>query len=102
MLTYEVRISHAAYADMAELRKFLRAMMTEEGAVRYANNMRAEVKMLSVYAGCYGRTTSATLRLIHPEARRMVSHNRKWVYVYHIEDPYVIIDRILPAKLNRG
>ena len=59
MLTYEVRISHAAYADMAELRKFLRAMMTEEGAVRYANNMRAEVKMLS-------------------------------------------IDRILPAKQNRG
>ena len=73
MRTYKVRISLAARADMAELRKFLKAMMTEEGAVRYANNMRAEVKMLSVYADCYGRTTSATLRLIHPDARRMVS-----------------------------
>ena len=102
MRIYEVRISRAAYADMAELRKFLKAMMTEEGAVRYANNMRAEVKMLSVYADCNGRTTSATLRLIHPDARRMVSHNRKWVYVYHIEDSYVIVDRILPAKMNKG
>ena len=102
MRTYEVRISHAAYADMAELRKFLKAMMTEEGAIRYANDMRSEVKTLSVYADCYGRTTSATLRLIHPAARRMVSHNRKWVYVYHIEDPFVIVDRILPAKLNKG
>ena len=102
MRTYEVRISHAAYADMAELLRFLKAMMTEEGAVRYANNMRTEVKMLSVYADCYGRTTSVTLRLIHPDARRMVSHNRKWVYVFHIEDSFVIVDRILPSKLNLG
>ena len=102
MRTYEVRISHAAYADMAELLKFLKAMMTEEGAVRYANNMRIEVKTLAVYAECYGRTTSATLRLIHPAARRMVSHNRKWVYVYHIDGPFVIVDRILPAQMNKG
>ena len=73
MRTYKVRISLAARADMVELRKFLKAMMTEEGAVRYANNMRTEVKTLAVYAECYGRSTSATLRKIHPEARRMVS-----------------------------
>ena len=102
MRSYKVRISLAARADMVELRKFLKAMMTEEGAVHYANNMRTEVKMLSVYAECYGRSTSATLRLIHPEARRMVSHNRKWVYVYHIDGPFVIVDRILPAQMNKG
>ena len=102
MWIYEVRISRAAKADMKELRKFLKAMMTEEGAVRYANNMRTEVKMLSVYADLYGRSTSATLRLIHPEARRMVSHNRRWVYVYHIDGQYAIVDRILPAQMNKG
>ena len=36
MQLYKVRISLAARADMVELRKFLKAMMTEEGAVRYA------------------------------------------------------------------
>ena len=102
MRSYKVRISLAARADMVELRKFLKAMMTEEGAVRYANNMRIEVKMLAVYAECYGRSTPAPLRKIHPEARRMVSHNRKWVYVYHIDGPFAIVDRILPAKLNKG
>ena len=65
MQIYEVRISHGARVDMAELRKFL-------------------------------------IRQIHPEARRMVSHNRKWVYVYHIEESFVIVDRILPAKMNKG
>ncbi len=102
MQIYEVRISREALADMTELRKFLKAMMTEEGAVCYANNMRIEIEMLSVYAGLYGRSTSATLRKIHPEARRMVSHNRKWVYVYHIDGSFVVVDRILPALLNIG
>jgi len=75
MQIYEVRISHGARADMAELRKFLKSMMTVEGAIRYANNMREEIKTLAFYADLYGKTTSMTLRQIHPEARRMVSHN---------------------------
>ena len=55
MRIYEVRMSLAAYSDMAQLRVFLKDMLSEEGAIRYANNMRAEIKMLSVYAECYGR-----------------------------------------------
>ncbi len=102
MQFYEVRISHAAHADMANLRTFLDAMLSEEGAIRYANTMRDEIKMLSVYADCIGLTTSKTLLRIHPEARRMVSHNRRWLYVFHIEENFVIVDRILPAKMNKG
>ena len=48
MQIFEVRISHGARVDMAELRKFLKAMMTVEGAIRYANNMREEIKMLAL------------------------------------------------------
>ena len=29
----------------------------------------------------------------------MVSHNRKFVYVFHIEDDVVVIDRILKSKM---
>ena len=102
MQTYEVRISHTALADMVELRLFLDSMLSEKGAIRYANNMRDEIKMLAVFADCYGRSTSMTLRQIHPKARRMVSHNRRWIYVFHIDGPFVIVDRILPAKMNKG
>ncbi len=102
MQVYEVRISHTAHVDMANLRAFLNTMLSEDSAIRYANNMRTEIKMLSVYADCFGRTTSKTLRSIHPEARRMVSHNHRWLYVFHIKGNYVIVDRIIPAKLNKG
>ena len=91
MQNYEVRISRSAKVDMTELRKFLKTMMTEEGAVRYANDMRTEIKMLAVYADLYGKSKSQTLRQIHPEARRMMSHNRRWIYVYHIESKFVIL-----------
>ncbi len=53
MQIYEVRISHGARVDMAELRKFLKSMMTVEGAIRYANNMREEIKTLAFYADLF-------------------------------------------------
>lgn len=102
MKIYEVRISRSARTDMDNLRVFLDEMLSEERAIRYANNMRSEIKMLSIYAECNDSTTSRTLRMIHPKARRMVSHNRRWIFVYHIEGTYVIVDRILPAKMNKG
>ena len=102
MRLYDVRISKSALSDMAALRAFLDGMLTVEGAVRYANMMRVEIKMLSLLAECHGRTSSKSLRKIHSEARRMISHNRKWIYVYHLEDRFVIVDRILPAKMNKG
>ena len=102
MQIYEVRISHEALQDMARLRTFLLEMMSEDGATRYANNMRAEIKMLSLFAGLYRKTSSKTFLQIHPEARHMVSHNRRWDYVFHIEESFVIVDRIIPAKMNKG
>lgn len=102
MRIYEVRISHDALQDMASFQRFLDEMLSEENAICYANNMRAEIKMLSLFAGLYGKTTSKTLLSIHPEARRMISHNRRWIYVFHIEESFVIIDRIIPAKMNKG
>lgn len=101
MQIFEVRISKSALADLDNLRKFLDEMLSEEGAIRYANNMRAEIESLSVFADCIGQTTSNTLRAIHPNARRMVSHNRRWIYVYHIDGLFVIVDRIIPAKMNK-
>ena len=102
MRIYEVRIGHGALQDMANLRTFLLQMMSEDGAVRYANNMRAEIKMLSIFADLYRKTTSKTFLQIHPDARHMVSHNRRWDYVFHVEGGFVIVDRIIPAKMNKG
>lgn len=58
-----------------------------------------KVLPLSILADIYPPSHYADIRHYHPHARRMVSHNKRWVYIFYIEDDTVIVDRILPSKL---
>ena len=88
---YKVKLRESALLDLAELRDYLKTVMSREGAHRYVPNMRDEVMSLSVYADLYRPSTMADIRQYHPKARRMVSHwcapRPKWSeppLVFHI------------------
>jgi plasmid stabilization system protein ParE len=98
MKTYKVRILQSAEADIETLADFLFENLSREGAYRYLEFMKQEVLSLSVYANCFAETRSKTIRDIHPKARRMVSHNHKWAYVFHVEGDTVLVDRIIPSS----
>lgn len=98
MRTYKVRILNSAEADIEDLADFLFKNLSREGAYRYLDFMEQEVLSLSIYADCFSESHSKTIRSIHPKARRMVSHNHKWVYVFHIEGSTVMVDRILHSS----
>ena len=98
MKTYKVRIRRSAEADIEELADFLYKTLSREGAYRYLDFMKQEVLSLSVFADCFAESHSKTILEVHPKARRMVSHNHKWVYVFHIEGDTVFVDRILHAS----
>ena len=99
MKTYNVIIKAAADTDLMNLALFLRKVMSVEGAWKYHQNMLNEVLSLSILADLYPPSRYADIRRYHPQARRMVSHNKRWLYVFHIEDDTVVVDRILPSKL---
>lgn len=99
MTVYKVEIDQSVHEDVEELKRFLRSVMSREGAHRYIEALYGEIMSLSVFADCFGDCRSQTIRAIHPHARRMVSRNRKYVYVFHIEEDVVVIDRILNAKM---
>ena len=99
MTIYRVRVEHSALTDIRELQQFLLSVMSREGAHRYLDAMNGEMMSLSVFADCFGKSRYQTIRAIHPQARRMVSRNRKFVYVFHIDGDIVYIDRILKAKM---
>ena len=98
MKTYKVRVLQSAEADIDELADFLFEKLSKEGAYRYLDFMKQEVLSLSVYADCFAKTQSKTILAIHPKARRMLSHNHKWAYVFHIEDDTVFVDRIIQSS----
>ena len=102
MITYKVLIRKSALSDLDNLLDFLKTVMSQEGANHYVDVMVSEVQSLSVFAGVYQPSRSVVLRRIHPKARRMLSHNRKWNYVFHIQDDMVVVDRILPSKVISG
>ena len=99
MTVYKVKLAASVEEDVEDLKKFLRSVLSREGAHRYIDAIISEMMSLSVFADCFGVSRSLTIRAIHSQARRMVSRNRKFVYVYHIEGDTVFIDRILNAKL---
>ena len=99
MRDYEVIFSHGALIDYMSISKYLPTVLSEAGAVRYAKAMRNEINSIGIFADCFQRSTSPHILSIHPKARRMVSHNKRWVYVFHIDGDFAIVDRILPAKI---
>ena len=99
MTIYNVRLHSSAMRDMDELEEYLKSVMSQIGANKYIDTMIAEVMSLSVFADLYRTSTKEDILQYHPQARRMVSHNKRWVYIFHIEDETVIVDRIRPAKL---
>lgn len=101
MKEYKVEIDSSAREDIEELAEFLSTKLSLEGARRYLDSMIQEVLSLSVYADVYFPSRSKTIKIIHPQARRMVSHNKKWNYIFHIEDDVVVVDRIMPSKMIR-
>ena len=98
MTVYKVKMHNSAVRDIDELENFLLSVMSREGANKYIDMMFAEVESLSVFADLYRPSPMTSIRIYHPRARRMVSHNRRWVYIFHIEGDIVIVDRIRPAK----
>ena len=99
MTTYKIRIDDTAESDLRNLFEFLISVMSRDGANRYIDMIMNEVLSLSILADIYSPSSYADIRRYHPKARRMVSHNKRWVYIFHIEDDTVVVDRILPSKL---
>ena len=99
MKVYKVEVAASARLDVDELADFLFENMSQEAAYRYLDMIGLEMKSLAIYADCFSESRSLIIKAIHPHARRMVSHNHKWNYVFHIEDDIVVIDRLLKSKM---
>lgn len=99
MQIYNVVIGTTAIDDMKHLRDFLVQMKSEEGAIGYLKAMQEEINSLKVFADYYRPSSSSVIKQFHKNARRMISHNKKWNYIFHIDGKFVIVDRIIPSSM---
>lgn len=99
MKIYKVEVAPSAKADVNEFADFLFENMSREASYHYLDMIGQEMESLSIFANCINESQSRIIKGVHPNAKRMISHNRKWNYVFHIENDTVVIDRILKSKL---
>ena len=102
MKTYTVIISPSAVQDIDNIADFLITKLSKDSSYNYVDMMINEVESLSIYADCFTSSRYEVIKAIHPNGRRMLSHNHKWNYIFHIEDGFVFVDRILASKMIKN
>ena len=98
MKVYEVVVHRRVYEQIASIQDYIASINTYASAVKYSNALFDEISTLSYLADVLPETDWASAKEYHPEAKRMVTHNRKWNIIFHIDGDFVIIDIILASS----
>ena len=85
--------------DFAEIIEFITYNTSEENALRYADELIAEINQLSYLSDAMAVIPSKTLALYHPLAQRLLSNNRKWCIIFHKTEKYVFVHKIIPSSV---
>lgn len=100
MTIYEdVVFSPEVVSDIAEISKYIRTQNTKEVANKYIDILESEINSLALWADFIPKSRFWAHRQYHPEAKRLLTRNRKWNVVFHTEGRRVIIDKIIPSKM---
>ena len=99
MKTYKVVVSKAAVSDLDSISSYVASLYRPESGHKYVNRILGRLASLSYTAGIYPSSRFATAKAIHPNARTISVVNHRWTAVFHLEDQYVLIDRIIPSKM---
>jgi hypothetical protein len=94
----EVIVLPQVMDNLAEIIEFITYNTSEENALRYADELIAEINQLSYLADAMAVIPSKTLALYHPLAQRLLSNNRKWCIIFHKTEKYVFVHKIIPSS----
>jgi len=99
MRSYEVIVSNEAYSDLDEMALYIAKLYRPQSGHNYVNRILGQLAALSYTADIYQFSPMMTAKRIHPQAKTMSIMNHRWTVVFHIENIYVIVDRIIPSKM---
>ena len=99
---YKVAVSKNVFAKIEEIAGFIIKISTTEHAIRYKNQLISEIAALSYMADVINYSQWKVAKRCHPKAKRMITKNKKWNIIFHVEGIYVIVDKIVPTKMVNG
>ena len=99
MKNYRLIYSHAALGDLDDMVAYITSIRTLESALRYKDRVVRQLDSLTYAADTFPYSRKRSIKLIHPQAKTLSIMNHKRTVVFHIEDEFVIVDRILVEKM---
>lgn len=99
---YKVAISKNVFTEIEEIADFIIKISTPEYAIKYKNQLISEIAALSYMADVINYSQWKVAKRCHPKAKRMITKNKKWNVIFHVEGFYVIVDKIIPTKMVNG
>ena len=98
MRTYQVIISYAVLSELEAMAQYIASIYRPESGHKYVNRILGQLAASSYSADAYQYSRFKMAKSIHPKAETLTIINRKWTVVFHIDDDFVIVDRIFPSK----
>jgi len=101
MNNYTVVIHRRVYGQISEIQDFIASIHTYSAAEKYSKQLFDEIESLSYLADAMQYTQWKVAKQFHPHAKRLITKNRKWNVIFHIEDAFVIVDSIIASSQMR-
>lgn len=99
MRSYNIAIRRAALDDLDAVAKYISELYRPDSGHRYRLRILNKVYDLTYVADALPYSRRKSIHLIHPKAKTLAIMNHRWTVVFHVEDDYVIVDRIIPSKM---
>ena len=99
MRSYKILVSKAALSDLDGIAQYVSSLYRLESGHKYVNKILGRLASLSFTADIYQTSRFTIAKEIHPMAKTMSIINHRWTVVFHTNEDYLIIDRIIPSKM---
>ena len=93
MNNYKLNVKQEVYDDIEDIRQFIVSVGSRDLAIQYTENLLSEIEKLSYLADKMQLSKWKVAKKYHPQARRLITENRKWNIIYHIWNYAGITDR---------
>jgi hypothetical protein len=103
MENYNIIVHERVYKTIEQIQDYIASLNTYEAAESYSLKLFAEIQTLSnpILANAIQYSQWQTAKNLHSQSKRLITKNRKWNIIFHIQGKYVIIDGIIPTSLMK-
>lgn len=99
MNNYKLNVKQEVFDDIENIRQFIVSVGSKDLAIQYTEYLIAEIEKLTYLADKMQLSKWKVAKKYHPQARRLITKNRKWNIVYHIQGEFVVVDKIIPSSM---